>query len=294
MRMNRQFPVWVMSLIALLASAPADAQQAPTPAPSKQPSPPPDPGPPPVPGGQAKAPRFFIKAEKGFIDDPFDLAPEAGVMAVLLTDAASFARIDLIDLASGKPRRTIEIGDPQRMFERVVVADADAGVVLVSRDAGTGRRSAQYYDAQGKVAGILGPLDEIGLVRVDGQRTLIAVTHTPGRDADTYRVTRHAIKGLTRAGKPNVFTLTKAGDLKRPPLKVAAWQKAFSEIVGLEPGEYDKQRDIRLPDRGAVVDTQTGAISWKAEIGDVVAWAAATQLRKKMPGRGLFAVFSPD
>jgi hypothetical protein len=26
----------------------------------------------------------------------------------------------------------------------------------------------------------------------------------------------------------------------------------------------------------------------------VVAWAAATQLRKKLPGRGLFAMFSPD
>jgi hypothetical protein len=295
MQPPKHVPVWVLSLVLLLASARSDAQQAPTPPPSKLPSPPAEPLPPPVPGGDATQPRFFIKAEKGFIDDPFDLAPEAGVLAVLLTDAASFARIDLVDLATGKPKSTIGVGDPQRLFERVVVADGNAGVVLISRDAGTGRRSAQYYDGEGKAAGILGPFDEIGVVRdQSGQRVLIAITHASGRDADTYKVSRHAVRGLGRVGKQNSFTLTKGGDLRRPPLKVAAWQRGFSEIVGLEPGSYDKARDFRLPDRGAILDTQSGEITWRADVGDVVAWAASTQLRKKMPGRGLFAVFSPD
>jgi hypothetical protein len=286
--------VWVLSMLLLLAAGQSVAQQAPTPPPSKLPSPPAEPSPPPVPGGGPTQSRFFIKAEKGFIDDPFDLAPEAGVLAVLLTDAASFARVDLVDLATGKPKTTIPIGDPQRLFERVVVADGNVGVVLISRDAGTGRRSAQYYDTEGKAAGILGPVDEIGVVREKGQRVLVALTRAAGKDSDTFKVSRHAVRGLGRIGKVNSFTLTKGGDLRNPPLKLAAWQKGFSEIVGLEPGSYDKQRDFRLPDRGAILDTQSGQITWRADVGDVVAWAAATQLRKKLPGRGLFALFSPD
>jgi hypothetical protein len=294
MQPRKHVPVWVLSAVLLLASARGQAQQAPTPPPSRLPSPPAEPGPPPVPGGAAAQSRFFIKAEKGFIDDPFDLAPDAGVLAVLLTDAASFARVDLIDLATGKPKSTIDIGDPQRLFEQVVVADGNAGVVLISRDAGTGRRSAQYYDLEGHAAGILGPADEIGVVREKGQRVLVVLTRATGKDADTYKVSRHSVRGLQRVGKQASFTLTKGGDLRKPPLKVAAWQKGFTEIVGLEPGSYDKQRDVRLPDRGAILDTQTGEITWRADVGDVVAWAAATQLRRKMPGRGLFAVFSPD
>lgn len=294
MQPHKRFPVWVLALVLLLASGRPQAQQAPTPPPSKLPSPAAAPLPPSVPGGDAVQSRFFIKAEKGFIDDPFDLAPEAGVLAVLLTDAASFARVDLVDLATGKPKSTIGIGDPQRLFERVVVADGNAGVVLISRDAGTGRRSAQYYDIEGKAAGILGPVDEIGVVREKGQRVLVVLTRATGKDADTFKVRRHAVRGLAGLGKQNTFTLTKGGDLRRPPLKLAAWQKGFSEIVGLEPGSYDKQRDFRLPDRGAILDTQSGEITWRADVGDVVAWAAATQLRKKLPGRGLFAMFSPD
>ena len=139
-------------------AAAVQAQQAPTPPPSKQPSPPAEPLPPPVPGGDAAQSRFFIKAEKGFIDDPFDLAPEAGVLAVLLTDAASFARVDLVDLGHrASPSAPSASAIPSGCSSAWWWPDGNAGVVLISRDAGTGRRSAQYYDAEGKAAGHPGP-----------------------------------------------------------------------------------------------------------------------------------------
>ena len=77
-------------------------------------------------------------------------------------------------------------------------------------------------------------------------------------------------------------------------MRAVDWQNNYTEIVGLRPGEYDKERDIRLPDRAAVLDATTGKWKWEAEIGDVYAWAAASDLRRKLPGRSLFAVFSPD
>src|SRR6185369_5043782 len=126
--------------------------------------------PPPVPGGPPAQSRFSIKTERGFIDDPFALSPKSRSLAVLLTDAASFARIDIIDLETGRPRRTVALGDPQRVFERVIFAEDGAGLVLLSRDAGSGHRSAQYFDGNGKPAGLVGPASDFGVITRDGER----------------------------------------------------------------------------------------------------------------------------
>jgi hypothetical protein len=250
--------------------------------------------PPPVPGGAPAQPRFTIKVDKGFIDDPLTLEPESGTLAILLTDAASFARIDLIDLASGKPRRSIAIRDPQRQFERLAVAPGGKGVVLVSRDAGSGRRSAQYFDAEGKPARLVGPVADFGLASQAGEPYLVAWSRTTADKGEVFQVTRHRLDGLAKVGPTNSYVINKARELQKPPMRSVDWQNNYTELVGLRPGEYDKQRDIRLPDRAAVLDTTTGKWKWEAEIGDVYAWAAGSDLRRKLPGRSLFAVFSPD
>ena len=278
----------LLATVLVTSGGVARAQMAPTQAPAAAPAAPP------VPGGGAAAARFVIKVEKGFIDDHFDLVTEAKVLAVLLTDAASFARVDLVDLETGKPRRTIEIGDPQRMFERVLVAGGGEMVVLVSRDAGNGRRSAQLYDSRGRPAGILGPVDDISVATHQGKRVLVAVSRAGSGKAITYKVARHRLEGLGRVGPVGSFVIEEGKDLREPPLKMVGWQRNYTELVGMRPGGYDKARDVRLPSRAAVLDTSDGRFTFEADIGDVMAWAAASELRRKFPGRGLFAVFTPD
>jgi hypothetical protein len=250
--------------------------------------------PPPVPGGPPAEARFTIKVDKGFIDDPLALEPESGLLAILLTDAASFARIDLIDLATGKPRKSIAIRDPQRQFERLAIAPGGKGVVLVSRDAGSGRRSAQYFDADGKPARLVGPVADFGLASQQGRPYLVAWSRTAADKGEVFQVARHRLDGLARVGPASSYVINKARELQKPPMKGVDWQNNYTEIIGLRPGEYDKARDIRLPDRAAVLDTTTGKWKWEADVGDVYAWAAAGDLRRKLPGRTLFPVFSPD
>jgi hypothetical protein len=259
-------------------------------------SPPQAAGLPAVPGGPPVAARFVIKVEKGFIDDPVDIAAGANLVAVLLTDAASFARIDLIELSSGKPRRTIDIGDPQRLFERVVVGADGESVVLISRDAGNGRRSAQLYDAKGRAAGILGPADEFAIVPQEGEgkRVLVVLSQNKTGNATSYKVARHQVENLARLGNPASYIIDGGADLRRPTLKMVGWQRGFTELSGMRPGTYDKAKDVRLPGRAAVIDSGSGRFVFEADIGDVMAWAAASELRRKFPGRGLFSVFSPD
>jgi hypothetical protein len=250
--------------------------------------------PPPVPGGPPAEPRFTIKVGKGFIDDPMALDPDGQSLAVLLTDAASFARIDIINLGSGKPRRSITLRDPQRQFERIAFAPGGKGVVLVSRDAGSGRRSAQYYDAQGNPARLIGPVTDFGLGSENGTPYLVAWTRTSQGKSEAFTVARHRLDGLDRVGAAASFLVNRARELQKPPLKSVDWQNEYTELIGLRPGEYDKAKDIRLPDRAAILEALTGRWKWQAEIGDVYAWAAAADLRRKMPGRSLFPVLSPD
>ncbi len=250
--------------------------------------------PPPVPGGPPAEPRFTIKVEKGFIDDPMALDRESGSLAVLLTDAASFARIDIIDLGTGKPRRSITVGDPQRQFERIAFAPGGKGVVLVSRDAGSGRRSAQYFDAQGKPARLIGPVTDFGLSSQQGRGFLVAWNRTAQGKGEVVTVVRHRLDGLDRMGAASTFVFKPNRELEKPPLRGAEWQNDYTELIGLRPGEYDKKKDIRLPDRAAILDVFSGRWKWEAEIGDVYAWAAASDLRRKIPGRSLFPVLSPD
>jgi hypothetical protein len=248
----------------------------------------------PVPGGAPVQPRFSIRADRGFIDDPFALAPKTRSLAVLLTDAASFARIDIIDLETGRPRRTVTLGDPQRLFERVLFADDGAGIVLISRDAGSGRRSAQYFDAHGKPSALVGPATDFGLTSRDGEHFLLAVSRQNGAGGEVVNITRHRATGLGRVGKAKAVAISKADELRSPPLKQVSFQDGYAALVGLAPGSYDKARDIRLPDRAAVFDVLAGDFSFRTDVSDVVAWATATELRKKLPGRSLFAVLAPD
>ncbi|HEY0714245.1 MAG TPA: hypothetical protein VGF45_16305, partial [Polyangia bacterium] len=214
MRGPRSFATLTASAALVLGLVTTAAFAAPEPAPA------PTSG---VPGGPAKAPRFVIKAERGFIDDPVALSGKAGLLAVLLTDASSFARIDLIDLQTGKPNRTIELGDPQRLFERILFSDDGASVVLISRDAGSGRRSAQHYDAAGKAAGLLGPVTDFGIARREGQRFLISVNASPSGTGQNIAITRHRIAGLGRVGQGRSVSISKAGELREPPLKATSF-----------------------------------------------------------------------
>src|SRR5262249_39054921 len=46
--------------------------------------------------------------------------------------------------------------------------------------------------------------------------------------------------------------------------------------------------------RAAVLDTLAGELGWQGEIADMRAFSAVRDLRRKLPGRSSFLVFSPD
>lgn len=245
-------------------------------------------------GGDAAKPAFVFKADKGFIDDAFAL-DQGGRIAILRTDSASFARLQVVDLRTGATRHSFDVGNPQQLFERVLFAGPGGGIVVITRDPATDARSAQHFTAEGKALGHVGPATDFGLAARGGREYLVAWDRralTSG--ATTYVLSQHRLDGLTRVGKQRGYTIAKDGTLARPPLKFLGFQDGYSQLVGQKPGGYDKAKDVRQPDRAAIVDGLDGQLILDADIADVLAWAYGNQLRRRRPNRSLFAVVSDE
>lgn len=246
------------------------------------------------PAPEAARPSLVLKADRGFIDDPFALDPETDRLALLRTDSASFARIEIVDLGSGKTVKIMPAGDPQQLFDRILFAPG-GGIVLVTRNGANGARSAQHYTAEGKPLGFAGPVTDFGLMVRAGQSYLVGWDRKPGASGETtFVLTQYQLDGLARVGKSRSVAITRDGALKAPPLKVLAWQDGYAQILGQRAGGYDKKKDMRQPDRAAVFDLFQSAFVSESEIGDVMGWVAYGQLRRNRPNRTLMAVVTED
>jgi hypothetical protein len=250
----------------------------------------------PVAAQELAKPIFALKPEKGFIDDPFAIDGDSARLALLRTDSASFALVEIVDLNSGKTRRAFAAGNPQQLFDRVLFAGGDdTGVVLVTRDSVTSRRSAQYFGPDGRPLGLVGPVTDFATITRGGVGYLVAWdrrTATSGQT--TYTVAQYKLEGLAKIGKPRAYVINKDGMLADPPLKVVTWQDGYSQIVGERPGGYDKKKDVRQPGKAAVLDALTGTFVSENEIGDVLGWTVATQMRRTRLNRTLLPVITDE
>jgi hypothetical protein len=239
-------------------------------------------------------PAFVLKPDKGFIDDPFAIDGDSGRLAVLRTDSASFALVEIVDLGTGKTRRAFAAGNPQQLFDRVLFAGGDdTGIVLITRDSVTSRRSAQYFGPDGRPLGLVGPVTDFGTVRRGDTRYLVAWDRkTAASGQTTYTVAQYKLEGLAKVGKPRAFVIDREGMLAQPSFKVITWQDGFSQIVGEKPGAYDKKKDARQPSKAAVFDTLSGTFVSETEIGDLLGWTLATQLRRTRLNRTIIPVLN--
>ncbi len=250
----------------------------------------------PLASGDAARPLFVVPGgDDGFIDDAFAIDPESGLLAFVRTDSASFARLEIADLATGRSRAAIPLGDPTRLYERVIVAGAERRLVVIVRDPSSGKRSAQYFGDDGKPLGLVGPYSDFGLSRRGGQTLFVGWDRTTNGEGETvHTIVRHRLDGPGRVGKPLVHVVNKAGELKKGPLKLLGWQDGYTRLIGQRPGSFDPKQDVQVPARAAVFDLLEGRFVWEAEIKDLLGWAAANVLRAKRPQRSVFLVLPED
>ena len=213
------------------------------------------------------------------------------------TDGASFAKLEVIDVATGKTTASFDLPAGQPAIESLEPVGDGKGVVLISH-AGTPEApalTATLVDAAGKVAAKVGPAQRFGRPSVAPRDELLAFDRKAGaHDNDvTYTITPYHLDTLAPAGKPRVYR-TVGGELKTPPFRVLDFVDGYSRAIGERPRVYDKKADVREPPRMATLDTLTGKVIQETEIGDVMAWAQAAKLRADHPGRAVFAELNQD
>jgi hypothetical protein len=241
-------------------------------------------------------PTFVLKPEKGFIDDPLAIDGASARLALLRTDSASFTLLEIVDLKTGKTRRAFAAGNPQQLFDRVLFAGGDdTGIVLITRDSVTSRRSAQYFGPDGRPVGLAGPVTDFGTAVRGGVKYLWpGIARRCPRARPRTPSASTSSRDWPRSARPRAFTINKEGLLTEPPLKVVTWQDGYSQIVGEKPGAYDKKKDVRQPSKAAVLDALGGEIVSEAEIGDVLGWTVASQMRRTRLNRTLLPVITDE
>jgi hypothetical protein len=247
------------------------------------------------PGPKPLEPAHAIKPAEGYFDEAFAMDEGGARLWAVRTDGATFAKLELIDLETGKTTSSFDLPAGQPPIERLEPVPEGKGVIVIAREGKPDApvQTAQLIDATGRAVAKVGPAQAFG--RPSGQAILIAFDRKPGaRDGDfVYTIAPYKLATLTPEGKARVYK-TVDGALKTPPFRVLDFNDGYAKAVGERPRAYDKKSDVRQPARMATLDTLTGKIVGDAEIGDVLAWAEASRLRLKHPGRSVFADLNKD
>jgi hypothetical protein len=242
-------------------------------------------------------PAHALKPPEGYFDEAFALEPGGNHLALVRTDDATFAKLEIVDLATGKTTSSFDLPKDQRAIERLEPLADGKGVVIIARE-GTPEApvlTATLVDATGKAGPKVGPAHAFGRPSAAPQDLLLAFDRKLGpREADvTYTITPYHLATLTPAGKARVYKTT-SGELKTPPFRILDFEDGYARAIGEHPRAYVKKDDVREPPRMATLDTLTGKLAQEAEIGDVLAWAQSATLRARHPGQGVFVELNQD
>ena len=240
-------------------------------------------------------------AGEGYFDDVFAIDADGKRLALIRTDGATFAKLELYDTASGKPIGGFDLPSKDLYPVDMELLPENAGVVIVGRETPDEMAPlfAFRFDGAGKPAGKIGPATAFGRPPADGTaraRLLIAFTRklgTKGAEA-TFTVAPYDVKTLAPAGKPRVHKVDVTGEMKPPGVRFIAFYDGYTRVLSERPGDYDKKADVRAPSKMAVIDAITGKVDKEGPIGDLVGWAQTGQLRQQNLDRSLFVELNED
>jgi hypothetical protein len=239
--------------------------------------------------------------KEGYFDDAFGLDADGKRLAVIRTDGATFAKLELADAATGAVSSSFALPATTLVATDIEVLPDGKGVVIIAREKPDDQAPlfAFRYDASGKLTAKVGPATAFARPPADGTaraKLLVAFDRKLGaKGAEaTYTVTAFELATLAPAGKPRVHKTDVAGQLKAPPLRLIGFFDGYTRILAERLGEYDKKADVRAPPKMAVVDALSGKVVNETQIADIVGWAHTGRLRREHPGRSLFVELNDD
>jgi hypothetical protein len=241
-------------------------------------------------------PEHALKPAEGYFDEAFALEPGGARLWLVRTDGATFAKLEVVDLATGKTTGSFDLPKDRTAVERLEPLADGKGVVLISRE-GTPEAPvlvATLVDGAGKAGAKVGPAHAFGRPRAQPDLLLAFDRKLGSHENDvTYTITPFKLDTLAPVGKPRLYKAV-AGELKAPAFRPLDFVDGYARAVGEIPRAYVKKDDVREPPKMATLDTLTGKVGEGAAISDVLAWAQAGKARARHPGRAVFAELNQE
>ena len=248
-------------------------------------------------------PRHVLKPPSGdgYFDDVFAIDADGKRIALIRTDAATFSKLELFEVASGKPVGGFALPSEGLFPVEMEILAGNAGVVIVGREKHDDLAPlyAFRFDGAGKPSGKIGPATAFGRPPADGTgraRLLVAFTRklgTKGAEA-TFTVAPYDVTTMAPAGKPRVHKVDVSGELKPPGVRYIGFFDGYTRLLSERPGDYDKKADVRQQSKMAIIDAISGKVEKEGPIADIVGWAQTGQLRQQHLGRSVFVELNED
>jgi hypothetical protein len=236
----------------------------------------------------------------GYFDDVFGLDLAGKMLAVIRTDGATFAKLEIYDAATGKLTTSFDLPATPLLPATLEPFADGSGAVLVAREKPEDAAPVFAFGfATGKPVVKIGPTWSFERPPADGTQRgnlLIGVDRKLGsKGAEAiYTLTPHAFATLAPAGKPRTHKIDASGQLAAPPVRFVGFFEGYTRILGERPGAYDKSADVRKPSRKVIVDALSGKVLTEGEITDVPGWAVTSLLRREHPDRSVFVELNQD
>ena len=144
---------------------------------------------------------------EGYFDDVFGLDSDGKRVALIRTDGATFAKLEIYDAASGQRQGGFDLPNANLVPVDMELLTGNAGIVIIGRDRPDDEAPlyAFRFDGAGKPGGKVGPATAFGRPPADGSpraRLLVAITRKLGaKGAEaTFTVAPYDITTLAPAG----------------------------------------------------------------------------------------------
>jgi hypothetical protein len=241
-----------------------------------------------------------VVPETGFIELA-TAGDGAGLLAYAVADAGGRAEVRVLELASGREVRRVDVSGltthPERLWfvgtgpraaifvaGKPVDPDGTATGVVGALFEATGKRPRKTY----------GPADVVTLLPHRGQPAVVVKRVAPAkRRGDTHTVQRFDVHSGKALGKARSWTVVDGHDAGLG-FRVNHWRDDGTVAIGTQEGTYDRKRDLRLPDAEGRHDLLDGKRVETTPIADPIAHARRFQVLAAEGGAAAFARVADD
>lgn len=237
--------------------------------------------------GNALRRKGRITVKTGYIDAHFAVSPDGKYLAYVHVGEGTKPTSLHIMSISGRPRRLakVNISKFTNAPVRLQFTPDSRRVLIVAEMHGkvaNPPRKAVLYDHAGRPSGKLSQFHRLVLVKTKAGWEFVTYLQKTVGQRLYHEIARYKASPVRRI-KIARLTSDRSLTVTRPKMEIAFWRPDYLHLVAKVAGQYDRQRDVRLPDREKIYDVFTRKFVSDREIQDLQGWMKLKQIREKAP-----------